>query len=370
MYIWEATDWPKFSWEPAEVLEPLATARHRQGLLLGRMLSLGFELRQEARLQAVTEEVVRSSEIEGEHLERASVRSSVARRLGLPEGVSAPRDQKTEGVVAMMLDATSRFAQPLTSERLMGWHAAMFPTGHSGLLRITTGGWRDDAAGPMQVVSGPLGRERVHYQAPPAERLDAEMGRFLTWFNAPYRGNGLVRAALAHLWFVTIHPFDDGNGRIARAITDMALAQLEHSEQRFYSVSSQILRERSAYYDQLERSQKGTLDVTSWLVWFLECYSRAIDAAEATCADVLKRAAFWHRHPREPFNPRQRSVLSRLLDAFEGKLTAKKWAALAKCSVDTAQRDLNDLVTRGILVKNPGGGKNTSYTLVVDETAT
>ncbi len=364
VYIWEATDWPKFSWEPAEVLEPLATARHKQGLLLGRMLNLGFELRQEARLQAVTEEVVRSSEIEGEHLERASVRSSVARRLGLPEaGVLTPRDQKTEGVVAMMVDATSRFTEPLTAERLMGWHAAMFPTGRSGLLSIKTGGWRDDSTGPMQVVSGPHGRERVHFQAPPAERLDAEMARFLTWFHAPYRGNGLVRAALAHLWFVTIHPFDDGNGRIARAITDMALAQLEHSEQRFYSVSSQILRERNAYYDQLEHTQKDSLDVTSWLVWFLECYARAIDAAETTCADVLKRAEFWQRHAHEPFSARQKHVLNRLLDNFEGKLTVKKWAALAKCSVDTAQRDIHDLVTLGILVKNPGGSKNTSYSL-------
>jgi Fic family protein len=268
----------------------------------------------------------------------------------------------------MMLDATSCFTQPLTAERLMGWHAAMFPTGHSGLLRIKARGWRDDSTGPMQVVSGPHRRERVHFQAPPAERLDAEMARFLTWFNAPYRGNDLVRAALAHLWFVTIHPFDDGNGRIARAITDMALAQLEQSEQRFYSVSSQILRERTAYYDQLEHPQKGSLDVTSWLVWFLECYGRAINAAQATCADVLKRAEFWQRHTHEPFSARQKHVLNRLLDDFEGKLTAKKWAALAKCSVDSAQRDINDLVTRGVLVKNPGGSKNTSYSLMLDAT--
>ncbi len=364
MYIWDDPQWPALTWDGRELLEPLATARHKQGRLLGKMLQLGFELRQEARLQALTEDAVTSSQIEGEALERASVRSSVARRLGVPEaGVSAPPDRKAEGVVDMMLDATCRFAEPLTVDRLIRWHAALFPTGYAGLVRIKVGGWRDDAHGPMQVVSGPLGRAKVHYEAPPAKRMGQEMTLLLSWFNAPFKGDGLIRAALAHLWFVTIHPFEDGNGRIARALTDMALAQLECTEQRFYSVSSQILRERSAYYDALEQTQKGSLDVTQWLGWFLGCYGRAIDAAETTCAEVLRRAAFWRQYAHEPFSPRQKQVLNRFLENFEGKLTAKKWAALAKCSVDTAQRDIHDLVARGVLVKNPGGSKNTSYSL-------
>jgi Fic family protein len=366
MYIWEVARWPGFTWEAGEVLEPLAMARYKQGRLLGGMVRLGFELRLEAQVHALTEDVVQSSEIEGEILDRESVRSSVARRLGVPDAAVIEADRKTEGVVAMMLDATSNFAAPLTKERLVGWHAALFPTGYSGLHRIHVGGWREDSEGPMQVVSGPIGRSKVHYEAPPAGGLEAEMIRFLTWFNTPPRIDGLLRAALAHLWFVTLHPFDDGNGRIARAVTDMALAQLEESSQRFYSVSSQIRRERSGYYDILERTQKGSLDVTKWLVWFLDCYTRAIDTAEATCADVLRKADFWQRYAREPFSPRQKAVMNRILDGFEGKLTVKKWAALGKCSVDTAQRDINDLVARGILVKNPGGSKNTSYALGLD----
>lgn len=369
MYLWEKARWPGFTWGDGEVLGPLAEARYKQGRLLGSMVRLGFDLRLEAQVQAVTEDVLKSSEIEGEFLDRESVRSSVARRLGLPDAAltGADPDRKTEEVVAMMLDATGNFSAPLTKERLVGWHAALFPTGYSGLHRIKVGGWREDSEGPMQVVSGPVGRTRIHYEAPPAERLDAEMERFLDWFNAPPLLDGLLRAALAHLWFVTVHPFDDGNGRIARAITDMALAQLEQSSQRFYSVSSQIRLERGAYYDTLERTQKGSLDVTAWLVWFLECYARAIDAAEATCAGVLRKADFWHRYAREPFSPRQKTIMNRLLDGFEGKLTAKKWAALGKCSVDTAQRDLTELVARGILVKNPGGSKNTSYTLAFEQ---
>ncbi|HYO56366.1 Fic family protein [Archangium sp.] len=366
MYLWEKARWPGFTWGDDEVLGPLAEARYKQGRLLGGMVRLGFDLRLEAQVHTVTEDVLKSSEIEGEILDRESVRSSVARRLGVPDAALAESDHKTEGVVAMMLDATGNFVVPLMKERLVGWHAALFPTGYSGFHRIKVGGWREDTEGPMQVVSGAVGKMKVHHEAPPAERLEAEMGRFLAWFNVPPRLDGLLRAALAHLWFVTLHPFDDGNGRIARAITDMALAQLEQSGQRFYSVSSQIRIERSAYYDTLERTQKGSLDVTVWLVWFLECYARAIDAAETTCAGVLRKADFWQRYAREPFSPRQKAVMNRLLDGFEGKLTAKKWAALGKCSVDTAQRDITDLVARGILVKNPGGSKNTSYALAFD----
>lgn len=367
MYLWERARWPGFTWRDGEVLGPLSEARYKQGRLLGGMVRLGFDLRLEAQVHAVTEDVLKSSEIEGELLDRESVRSSVARRLGVPDAALTGSDRKTEEVVAMMLDATGNFAVPLTKERLVGWHAALFPTGYSGFHRIKVGGWREDLEGPMQVVSGPVGRTKLHYEAPPAERLDAEMERFLDWFNAPPLLDGLLRAALAHLWLVTVHPFDDGNGRIARAVTDMALAQLEQSSQRFYSVSSQIRLERSTYYDTLERTQKGSLDVTTWIVWFLKCYARAIDAAEATCTGVLRKADFWQRYAREPFSPRQKTVMNRLLDGFEGKLTAKKWAALGKCSVDTAQRDLTDLVARGILVKNPGGSKNTSYALAFDE---
>jgi Fic family protein len=309
--------------------------------------------------------VVKSSEIEGEALDRNSVRSSIARRLGVPNAAVAPADRRTEGVVEMMLDATANHAAPLTRERLLAWQAALFPTGHSGLHRVKTGAWRDDANGPMQVVSGPIGRQRVHYEAPPAHRLEAEMRRFLDWFNGEPRPEGLLRAGLAHLWFVTIHPFEDGNGRVARAIANQALAQSEASGQRFYSVSSQIRQERSDYYDMLERTQKGDVDVTEWLIYFLCCFSRAIDGAETASAHVLRKADFWQRYAREPFSERQKAVLNRFLDGFEGKLTARKWAVLAKVSIPTAQRDINDLVERAVLRRNPGGSKNTSYDLAL-----
>jgi Fic family protein len=365
MYIWQRPKWPKFRWDGARLLEPLAAARLKQGRLLGSMARLGFDLKREAQLEALTEDVIKSSEIEGEVLDRASVRSSIARRLGVPQAAVAPSDRRTEGVVEMMLDATQNYAAPLTQERLFGWQAALFPTGYSGLRLLKTGSWRDDADGPMQVVSGPIGRQRVHYEAPPASRLKGEMRQFLAWFNRKPKIERLLRAGLAHLWFVTVHPFEDGNGRIARAIADQALAQSEGSGQRFYSVSSQIRRERSKYYDSLERAQKGDLDVTQWLTWFLGCFSRALDGADTATAGVLRKADFWQRYAREHFIDRQKVVLNRYLDGFEGKLTAKKWSALAKVSVPTAQRDINDLIERGILRRNPGGSKNTSYDLAV-----
>lgn len=365
MYIWERPGWPEFRRDDARLLEPLATARLKQGRLLGTMARLGFQLKLEAQLEALTEDVIKSSEIEGEVLDRDSVRSSLARRLGIPEAAVAPADRRTEGVVEIMLDATQNHAAPLTAERLFGWQAALFPTGYSGLQRVKTGAWRDDADGPMQVISGPLGRRRVHFQAPPARRMKVEMKRFLDWFNRRREPEGLLRAGLAHLWFVTIHPFEDGNGRIARAIADQALAQSEDSGQRFYSMSSRIRKERSNYYAMLERTQKGDLDVTDWLVWFFGCFSRAIEAAEEACAQVLRKADFWERYAREPFTARQATVLNRYLDGFEGKLTAKKWAAIGKCSIPTAQRDINDLVARDILRRNPGGSKNTSYELAM-----
>ncbi len=364
MYIWERPEWPAFRWADARLLEPLAAARLKQGRLLGSMARLGFDLTLEAQLEALTDDVIKSSEIEGDILDRNSVRSSIARRLGVPDAAVAPADRRTEGVVEMMLDATENYDAPLTEERLFAWQAALFPTGYSGLHRVKTGAWRDDAHGPMEVVSGPEGRQRVHYQAPPAERLDPEMTRFLDWFNRAGDPEGLLRAGLAHLWFVTIHPFEDGNGRIARAIADKALARSEESGQRFYSMSSRIRKERAAYYETLERTQKGDLDVTDWLVWFLGCFSRAIDGAEDACAHVLRKADFWQRYAREPFTDRQKNVLNRYLDGLEGSLTAKKWAALGTCSVPTAQRDINDLLARGVLRRNPGGSKNTSYDLV------
>jgi Fic family protein len=364
VYIWEEPSWPHFTWDDRRLLEPLAAARLKQGRLLGTMARLGFDLKRNAQLEALTEDVVKSSEIEGEVLDRESVRSSIARRLGVPDAAVVPADRRTEGVVEMMLDATQNYDAPLGPERLFGWQAALFPTGYSGFHKVKTGTWRDDVNGPMQVVSEPIGRQRIHYQAPPAERLEAEMQQFLNWFNRR-QPEGLLRAGLAHLWFVTVHPFEDGNGRVARAIADQALAQSEGSGQRFYSMSSQIRKEQFDYYRALERSQKGTLDVSNWLVWFLGCFSRAVDGAETTCGDVLRKAEFWQRYAREVFSERQKAILNRFLDGFEGKLTAKKWALIGKCSIPTAQRDINDLVERSILRRNPGGSKNTSYDLAI-----
>ncbi len=327
------------------------------------MGDLGFNLQQEAVLQTLTSDVLKSSEIEGEKLNAEQVRSSIARRLGMDIGALKPADRNVEGVVELMLDATRLYNEPLTSERLFGWHAALFPTGRSGMRKITTGAWRDDRGGPMQVVSGPLGRERVHYEAPKAERLDAEMNSFLAWFEGKDQIDAVLRAALAHLWFVTIHPFDDGNGRIARAIADVALARSEHSPQRFYSMSAQIKKEHKAYYDILESTQKETMDVTGWMEWFLDCLGRAIDGAQETLGAVMDKARFWDRIKECQINDRQKIVINRLLDGFEGKLTSSKYAVLAKCSQDTAHRDILALVAQGILVQNPEGGRSTSYSL-------
>jgi Fic family protein len=363
MYLWEQAKWPSLTWDAAHLAAQLAQVSHEQGRLVGRMEELGFDLRREAHLNTLTEDVVRSSEIEGEKLDNEQVRSSLARRLGMDIGGLLPADRNVEGVVEMMLDATANYAQPLTAERLFGWHAALFPTGHSGLQKIVVGQWRDDASGPMQVVSGPIGRRKVHYQAPPAARVPAEMKKFLAWFAAPGHADPLLTAGLAHLWFVTIHPFDDGNGRIARAIGDLALARSERSPQRFYSMSAQIRRERDAYYTQLERTQQGGLDVTSWQEWFLICLHRAMDGSRATLARVLDKARFWDRFAQASLNERQVKVLNRVLDRFEGKLTTSKWAKLAKCSQDTAYRDILDLVERGALLRDPAGGRSTSYSL-------
>jgi Fic family protein len=362
-YIYELNDWPHFQFSDRELAPLLAATRHRQGRLIGRMESLGFGLRAEASLQSITEEVVKSSEIEGDALDRGQVRSSIARRLGIDVGALAPADRRVEGVVEMMLDATENYADALTEERLFGWHAALFPTGRVGIHKITVGAWRKDQTGPMQAVSGPIGREHVHFQAPEAERVDAEMRAFLAWFNGESAVDPVIKAAIAHLWFVTIHPFDDGNGRIARAVADLALARSENCAQRFYSMSAQIRQERGAYYDMLEKTQKGSLDITPWLAWFLGCLDRAFDGAETILAAVLYKARFWERHAGASFNDRQRLVINRLLDGFDGKLTTSKWAKLVKASQDTALRDIDDLVRRGVLMKDAAGGRSTSYSL-------
>lgn len=365
-YIHELKEWPRFRWRDDKLALVLADVRHKQGKLIGQMESLGLQLRENSVLGTLTEEVVKSSDIEGEKLDRDQVRSSVARRLGIEIAGMVPADRYVEGVVEMMLDATQNYAEPLTEERLFNWHAALFPTGRSGMKSLTVGRWRDDAAGPMQVVSGPVGRERVHYQAPPANRLPEEMKAFLEWFESEKPIDPVLAAGVAHLWFVTIHPFDDGNGRIARAITDMALARSEASAQRFYSMSSRIRERRDRYYDVLESTQKGDMDVTEWLMWFLDCLHGAFGLAKETLGSVLVRARFWDSIRDVPLNERQRAMLNRLTDNFEGKLTSAKWAKLMKCSQDTASRDIDDLIRKGVLRRGPRGGRSTSYEIVVE----
>jgi Fic family protein len=365
-YIHEQKDWPEFRWSEERLASQLAAVRHRQGRLIGRMETLGFPLRAAAVLETITEDVLTSSEIEGETLDKEQVRSSIARRLGMDIGALTPAERHVEGVVEMMLDATQHFEKRLTAERLFGWHAALFPTGRSGMTKINAGRWRNDKSGSMQVVSGPIGRELVHYQAPAAERIKGEVRTFLDWFNSKTPVDPVLKSAVAHLWFVTIHPFDDGNGRIARAIADMALARSENSPQRFYSMSAQIRAERKGYYDILEATQKSGLDITAWVEWYLTCLDHAFDGAEITLSAVMTKANFWSKYAGAPLNDRQRKVLNRLLDGFEGKLTSSKWAKLTRCSQDTALRDIDDLVKRGILVRDAGGGRSTSYSLKKD----
>jgi len=362
-YIYQRAEWPNFQWDKEIISHELAAVRHRQGRLLGRMESLGFDFRSEALLQTLTEDVLKSSEIEGENLDREQVRSSIARRLGMDIGALAPVDRDVEGVVEMMLDATRHYADPLTAERLFAWHAALFPTGRNGMSRILIGEWRDDRTGPMQVVSGPVGREKVHYEAPSASSVPAEMQVFLDWCNAGQALDPVLKAAIAHLWFVTLHPFEDGNGRMARAIGDLMLARSEQTDQRFYSLSAQMRQERKEYYAILEATQKGDMDITPWLRWFLGALDRAFDCAELVLEKVVQKARFWDTLAGQSINDRQRFMLNRLLDGFEGKLTSSKWAKLAKTSPDTALRDISDLVARDILVREAAGGRSTSYRL-------
>jgi Fic family protein len=362
-YIWQCPDWPNWRYDLAALATPMAEVSRAQGLLLGRLADVSMALRDQASLAALTEDVVKTSAIEGETLNVESVRSSIARRLGVDIGALAAVDRHVEGMVEMVLDASINCHASVSQARLCGWHAALFPTGYSGLSQIKVAAWRDDANGPMQVVSGAIGRPRVHFEAPTAERLEIEMRRFIDWLNDTAHDPPLIKAGLGHLWWVTLHPFDDGNGRIARALGDLLLARADGSPQRFYSLSAQIQRERNAYYAILERTQKHSMDVTEWLAWFMESLQRAVDQAQQTLDAVLLKARFWQRWATTPLNARQVKLLNKLLDGFEGKLTSSKWAAIAKCSADSALRDINELVSLGILRKTDAGGRSTSYEL-------
>lgn len=364
-YIHQLHNWPRFTWRQEKVADLLAETRHRQGRLLGRMESLGFNLQEEASLETLTLDVLKSSEIEGEFLDAEQVRSSIARRLGMDIAGLVPSDRHVEGVVEMMLDATQQYQKPLSKDRLFDWHSALFPTGRSGIHKIVVGGWRDNSKeDPMQVVSGAIGKEEEHFEAPASDRLDREMNQFIDWFNEDSRMDPVIKGAVAHLWFVTIHPFDDGNGRIARAISDMQLSRADGSSHRFYSMSAQIRKERNEYYDILETTQKGSLDITGWLSWFLHCLERAIDATQANLDGVLRKSRFWEKHAATALNNRQRTMLNKLLDGFEEKLNSSKWAKITKTSQDTALRDIQDLIDKQILTKEPGGGRSTTYVLV------
>jgi Fic family protein len=363
MYIHQLSDWPDFTWNTEVILPFLGEVRHREGRIIGQMNALGFKIRESTLLDTLTDDVTKSSEIEGEILNAAQVRSSIARRLGIDMAGAVPSSRNVEGVVEMMLDATQKYNEPLSDERLLGWHGSLFPTGRSGMQKITVGSWRIDEGGPMQVVSGPMGKEIVHFEAPDASRLAKEMGLFIEWINNNNANDAIIKAAIAHLWFVTIHPFDDGNGRITRALTDLLLARADGTSQRFYSMSAQILKERNSYYRLLERTQKGDLDITEWIDWFLNCLNHAMDHTDETLTGVMNRHEFWELYRDVELNSRQRHIIETLLDGFFGKLTSGKWAKMNKCSTDTAQRDILDLVNKGILSKETAGGRSTNYSL-------
>ena len=362
-FIHQRDNWPNFTWSNNEIVNLLSEARNLQGRLIGKMETLGFDLRSEALLDTLTLDVLKSTEIEGEILNPDQVRSSIARRLGMEIAGSVESDRNVDGMVEMMIDATQNCLKPLTSERLFDWHAALFPTGRSGMYRITVADWRKDTTGPMQVVSGAMGKEKVHFQAPDSSQLNSEMKKFLDWFNAVQATDLVIKAAIAHLWFVTTHPFDDGNGRITRALTDMLLAQSDKTTQRFYSMSAQIRIERKQYYEILEKTQAGNLDITGWIKWFLSCLINALKSTDSVLNRVLFKADFWNRYSKTSINERQRKLLNIILDGFEGNLTSSKWAKIAKCSKDTAIRDINDLIEKNILQKEAAGGRSTNYEL-------
>lgn len=360
-YVYQYTDWPQFYWDNEVILPLLSEVRHLQGRLIGKMETLGFTLRSEAVLETITNDVLKTSEIEGENLRHDQVRSSIARKLGLEIAGLVKSDRNVDGVVEMMLDATQKFNKPLSNDRLFCWHSSLFPAGRSGMYKIVVGKWRDDSTGPMQVVSGAMGREKVHFQAPAAKVLNKEITAFVKWFNSTKVMDPVLKASTAHLWFVTLHPFDDGNGRIARALTDMLLARADGHNQRFYSMSSQIRLERNKYYNMLEKTQKGDMDITNWHLWFLDCLYKALKASDKLLAGVLAKSTFWEKHKVTALNDRQRLMLNKAMDGFEGRLTSSKWAKITKCSSDTALRDIQDLVTKKVLKKDSAGGRSTSY---------
>lgn len=363
MYIYNNPNWPNFEWNSEKLLPLLSLVRNKQGLLIGKMSVLGFDLRNEANLQILTQEIVKSTEIEGEVLDKEQVRSSVARRLGLEISGLVNSERNVDGIVDLMLDAITNYDKELSKERLFSWHASLFPEGRSGMYNIKAGSWRDDSTGPMQVVSGALGKEKVHYQAPPAETLEKEMQQFIRWFNLNQKEDFVLKAAVAHLWFVTVHPFEDGNGRISRALSDMLLARSDEQTNRFYSMSTQILKERNSYYEILEKTQKGAMDITNWLEWFLNCLLHSIENSEKLLEKIIFKHSFWIKHTGLTINDRQRKVLNLLMDDFEGALSTTKWAKIGKCSQDTALRDIQDLMEKGILMKSPQGGRSTNYEL-------
>ncbi len=361
MYLYNNKNWPIFEWNSEKLLPLLSYVRNRQGKLIGKMGALGFELRSEANLEILTQEILKSTEIEGEILDREQVRSSIARRLGLDISGLVYSERNVDGIVDLMIDATKNFDKELNKERLFSWHAALFPTGQSGMYKIIVGRWRDDSTGPMQVVSGALGKEKVHYQAPPAAQVENEMRIFLDWFNLDQNTDLVLKAGIAHLWFVTIHPFEDGNGRISRALSDMLLARSDEQSYRFYSMSTQIRKERNSYYDILEKTQKSGLDITNWLEWFLNCLLHAIENSEKLLEKIIFKHYFWLKHSKININDRQRKILNMLMDDFEGVLNTTKWAKIGKCSQDTALRDIQDLIEKGILIKSEQGGRSTNY---------
>jgi len=368
MYIYEHKNWPNFEWETAVVLPHVSTVRDLLGRLIGKMETYGFDLRDEAAMSTLTQDIVKSSEIEGEHFSPTEVRSSIASHLGMGISGQPKASRHIDGVVEMMLDATQNYQEPLSKERLCDWHAALFPTGRSGMQKITVGDYRDGKRGPMQIVSGTIGKENVHFVAPDASLLETEMDAFIAWYNTALPIEPIIKSAVAHLWFVTIHPFADGNGRIARAISDSLLARADRTHQRFYSMSTQLMNERSGYYTMLEYTQKGGTDITPWIVWYFERLTEALKATNDTLASVGIKASFWQQHKDTTLNERQRKVIKKLLDGFEGKLQASKYAKITKVHRDTARRDLQDLIEKGVLVAGDVGGRSTFYELKVDKT--
>jgi len=363
MYLYNNQNWPVFEWNSEKLLPLLAYVRNRQGKLIGKMGALGFELQNEANLEILTIEILKSTEIEGEFLDREQVRSSIAKRLGLDISGLIYSERNVDGIVDLMLDATKKYDKELTKERLFSWHASLFPAGQSGMYKIIVGNWRDDSTGPMQVVSGALGKEKVHYQAPPANQIENEMRIFFDWFNLEQNVDSVLKAAIAHLWFVTLHPFEDGNGRISRALSDMLLARSDEQSYRFYSMSTQIRKERNSYYDILEKTQRGSLDITNWLEWFLNSLLHSIESSEKLLEKVIYKHEFWLQNSKVSINDRQRKILNMLMEDFEGVLNTSKWAKIGKCSQDTALRDIQDLIEKGILAKPEQGGRSTNYEL-------